>query len=105
VVSSSREHPAPMMISSIISNLMEISILMVGDILAIFPSSKVSGEGIGLLNQSICPDGIKYLVSIAYMGCWLRGIKASYERKSALWWSASHGQSGVVKSLRISSSQ
>ena len=44
-----------------------------------------------VLNQSIYPDGIKSLVSTAYMGCWLGGVKASYERKSALWCSASHG--------------
>jgi hypothetical protein len=90
-VSSSGEHAAPMVISSIISDLMEISILMVGDILAILPSWKALGVGIGLLNQSICPDGRKYLVSTTYMWCWLGGMKASYERKSTLWWSASHG--------------
>jgi hypothetical protein len=80
-----------MLISSIIPDLMEISILMVRDILAILPSSKASRVRIGLLNQSIFPDGKKSLVSTAYMGCWLGGVKASYERKSTLWWSASHG--------------
>ena len=58
---------APMVISSMIPGLMEMSILTVGKILAMFPSSKASGERIGLLNQSICPNGIKYLFSIAYM--------------------------------------
>jgi hypothetical protein len=93
-----------MVISSIIPVLMEISILMVGKILAIFPSLKESGVGIGLLNQHIFPNGRKYLVSTVYMGCWLGGMKASCERKSTMWWSVSHGQSGVVNSLRISSS-
>jgi hypothetical protein len=46
---------------------MEISILTVGEMLAIFPSSKASGARIGLLNQSICPDGMKSFVSIAHM--------------------------------------
>jgi hypothetical protein len=66
-MSSSREHAVPMVIFSMIPGLMEISILTVGKMLAMFPSLKVLGAGIGLLNQSICPDGIKYLVSIAYM--------------------------------------
>jgi hypothetical protein len=39
-----------MMISSMIPGLMEISILTVGEMLAMLPSSKVSGAGIGLLN-------------------------------------------------------
>ena len=41
---------APMVISSMILDLMEISILMVGDMLAILPFSKASGAGMGLLN-------------------------------------------------------
>jgi hypothetical protein len=57
-----------MVISSETPDLMEISILMLGEILAILPSSKASGVRIGLLNQSICPDGRKYLVSTVYMG-------------------------------------
>jgi hypothetical protein len=82
-MSSSGEHVLPMVISSMMPGLMEISILTVGEMLAILPSSKASGVGIGLLNQSICPDGIKYLDSIAYMEFWLGGAKASCERKSA----------------------
>jgi hypothetical protein len=82
-MSSSGEHAGPMVISSMILGLMEISILIVGGMLAMFPSSKVSGAGIGLFNQSICPDGRNYLVSIAYMNFWLGGAKASCERKSA----------------------
>jgi hypothetical protein len=74
---------APMVISSIIPGLMEISILTMGKMLSMLPSSKALGVGIGLLNQSICPDGIKYLDSIAYMKFWLGGTKASCERKSA----------------------
>jgi hypothetical protein len=56
---------------------------MVGEILAMLPYSKASGAGIGLLNQSICPDGIKSLVSIAHTEAWLGGSKDSCERKSA----------------------
>jgi hypothetical protein len=59
----------------------------------------------GLLNQSISPDGIKSLVSTAYIGCWLGVVKDSYEKKSTLWCSTSHGKSGVVSSLSMSSSQ
>jgi hypothetical protein len=72
-VSSSGEHAAPMVISSMILGLMEMSILIVGEMLAMFPSSKASGVGIGLLNQSICPEGIKSLVSIAHMEAWVGG--------------------------------
>jgi hypothetical protein len=72
-----------MVISSTIPGLMEMSILIVGEILAMFPSSKALGARIGLLNQYVCPNGIKYLVSIQHMGPWLRGLKASYERKNA----------------------
>jgi hypothetical protein len=64
---SSGEHAVPMVISSMILGLMEISILTVGEMLAMLPSSKVSGVGIGLLNQSICPYGRNSLVLIAYM--------------------------------------
>jgi len=74
----------PMVIFSMIPSFMEISILTMGEILAMLPSLKASRVGIGLLNQSICPDGRKSLVSIAYMEFLLGGIKASYERKSTL---------------------
>jgi hypothetical protein len=76
------EHATPMVISSTIPNLMEMSILIVGEILAMFPSSKEYGVGIGLLNQSICPEGIKSLVSIEHMESWIGGKKDSCERKS-----------------------
>jgi hypothetical protein len=66
-VSSSGENATPMVISSMIPGLMEMLILTVGEMFAMFLSSKASGEGIGLLNQSICHDGIKSLVSIAHM--------------------------------------
>jgi hypothetical protein len=56
-----------MVISSTIFGLMEMSSLTVGEILAMLPSSKELGAGIWLLNQSIFPDGIKLLVSIAHM--------------------------------------
>jgi hypothetical protein len=104
-VSSLGEHVAPMVISSMILGLREMSILTVGEMLAMFTSSKASGAGIGLLNHSIFPDEMKSFVSIAHMEPWLRGLKDSYERKIFMWWSAFHGKSGVVSSLRISSSQ
>ena len=63
-VISSGVQAAPMMISSTMLGLMEMSILMVGEMLARLPSSKASGAGMGLLNQLIGPDGIKSLVSI-----------------------------------------
>jgi hypothetical protein len=82
---------APMVISSTLPFFMEMSILMVGEMLAMLLSSKSSGAGMGLLNQLICPDGMKSLVSTVYMGCWLGGMEASYGKKSARWCSASHG--------------
>jgi hypothetical protein len=66
-MSSSGEHLAPIVISSTIPGLTKILILTVGEMLVMFPSSKASGAGIGLLNQFIYPDGIKSLVSIVYM--------------------------------------
>jgi hypothetical protein len=47
-VSSSGEHAVPMVIYYMILGLMEISILTVGEILSMLPSSKASGVGIGL---------------------------------------------------------
>jgi hypothetical protein len=44
------EHVAPMVISSMMPGLMEMPILTVGEMLAMFPSSKSSREGIGFLN-------------------------------------------------------
>jgi hypothetical protein len=73
-----------MVISTMILGLMEMSILKVGEMLAMLPSSKEMGERIGLLNQYICLDGMKSFVSIAHMEPWLRGSKASYERKITL---------------------
>jgi hypothetical protein len=72
----------PMVIYSMIPCLMEMFILTVGEILAMFPSSKSSGVGIGFLNQSICHDEIKSLVLISHMEAWLGGPKASCEIKS-----------------------
>jgi hypothetical protein len=74
-----------MVISSMTPFFMEISILMVGEMLAMFPPSKASGVGMGLMNQLISLHGIKSLVLTAYMGCWLGGVKDSCEKKSALW--------------------
>jgi hypothetical protein len=103
-MSSSGEHVTPMVIYSMILGLMEMLILMVGEMLAMLPSSKASWVGIGLLNQSICPEGIKSLVLIMHMEAWIGGRKASREIKTAPSWSAFHGKSGVVSSSRISSS-
>jgi hypothetical protein len=52
--------------------LMKMSILTMEEMLSMFPYSKSSGEGIGLLNQSMCPEGIKSLVLIAYKA-WVGG--------------------------------
>jgi len=41
----------------------EMSTLMVGEIFAIFPSSKASGVGTGFLNQSTWTEGPKALDS------------------------------------------
>jgi hypothetical protein len=51
--------------------------------LARLPSSKASGAGMGLLNQSIVPEGIKSFVSTAKIELWLGGMGASCGRKSA----------------------
>jgi hypothetical protein len=70
---SSGEHATPMVISSMMPSLMEMSILMLGEMLVMFPYSKSSRAGIGFLNQSICPEGIKSLVSIVHMEAWVGG--------------------------------
>jgi hypothetical protein len=49
-VSSSGKNEPPMVISSMIPGLMEMSILIVGEMLAMLASSKASGAGIGYLN-------------------------------------------------------
>jgi hypothetical protein len=103
-VSSSGEHAEPIVISSMIPGLMKMSILTVGEMLAMFPSSKAFGAGIGLLNKSICLDGITSLVLIAHMEPFLRVSKASCKRKRTLGWSAFHGKLGIVSFSRIYSS-
>jgi hypothetical protein len=60
------EHATPRVISSMTLGLMEMSILIVGEIFSIFPSSKASGAGIGFLNQSTWPGGMKSLASMAH---------------------------------------
>jgi hypothetical protein len=62
-----------MVISSMVLGLMEMSILIVGEMLAMFPSLKALGAGIGFLNQSIYPEGMKSLVSIAHKDDWIGG--------------------------------
>jgi hypothetical protein len=57
-----------MMISSTTPFFIEMSILMVGEMLAMLPSSNASGAGMGFLNQSMVPGGIKSLVSTVYTG-------------------------------------
>jgi hypothetical protein len=44
-MSSLGEHAAPMVISSMMPGLMEISILTMGEMLAILPSQKHRGQG------------------------------------------------------------
>jgi len=53
------ENVVSRVISSKILSLTKMSILMVGEMLEMFPSSKVSGEGIGFLNQPTYPRGMK----------------------------------------------
>ena len=52
----------PSMISSMISELVEMSILMVDEMLAMLNSLKAFGAGMGFLNQLTFP-WMKYLVS------------------------------------------
>jgi hypothetical protein len=47
------ENATPMVIASMMHGLMEMSILTMGEMLAMLPSSKASGAGIRFLNQSI----------------------------------------------------
>jgi hypothetical protein len=58
--------------------------LIVGEMLAMFPSSKESRAGIGLLNESIYPDRMQSSISIAHMEPCLRGSKYSCERKRVM---------------------
>ena len=52
---SSREQDDPSIIFSTTSGLVEMFILMVGEMFPMFPSSKESGDGMGFLNQSTFP--------------------------------------------------
>jgi hypothetical protein len=70
---SSGEHASPRVISSMTLGLTEMSILMVGEILAMLPSSNVSGVGIGFLNQSTWPEGMKYFSSMVQTGASVGG--------------------------------
>ena len=70
---------------------------MVGEILAMFPSSKASGAGMGFLNQSTAL-GMKSLVSKANWSWDCCG------RKYAQWCISSHGKSGLVMASIMSSS-
>ena len=80
-----------------IPGVTEMSILMVGEILAMFPSLKASGAGMGFLNQSTAL-GMKSLVSTAYWSWDCCG------RKYARWCISSHGKSGLVMASMMSSS-
>jgi hypothetical protein len=66
----SKEHATPMVIYSTMLGLTKMSILTMGEMLAMLSSSKASGAGIGFLNQSICPRGIKSLASIMHREAW-----------------------------------
>ena len=50
-----RVHAVPMVISSTTPFLMEISILMVEEMLAMLPSSKASGAGMGVVEPLDIP--------------------------------------------------
>jgi len=80
-VSSLGDHATSMVISSTILGLMEMLILIMGEILAMFPSSKEFWVGIGLWNYSIFPKEIKSLVLIAHMDVCIGGSKAYCEIK------------------------
>ena len=88
------------MISSTISELVEMLILMVGEMLSMFPSLKASGAGIGFLNQSSFL-WMKYLVSTKN---WSDCDTSYSERKNERWCMSSHGYAMAVKASSISSS-
>ena len=85
------------MIYSWILGVTEMSILMVGEILAMFPSSKASGAGMGFLNQSTAL-GMNSLVSTTNWSWDYCG------RKYARWCISSQGKSGLVMASIMSSS-
>ena len=87
------------MISSTISELVEMLILMVGKMFSIFPSSKKYGARIGFLNQSTFP-WIKSLVSTEN---WFDYDTSSSRRKNERWCMSSHGYSMVIIASSISS--
>jgi hypothetical protein len=70
------------MMYSMMSGLMEMSTLMVGEMLAIFPYSKALGAGIECLNQSIYPRGMQSLVSTTQLLLLVAGWKAPQGRKN-----------------------
>ena len=61
----------PMVMSSMMLGLMEMSILTVGEMLAMFPYLKELRERIGFLNQSVCPEIRKSLFSIVHKEAWV----------------------------------
>ena len=88
------------MISSMISELVEMLILMVGEMFSMFPSSKESGVGIGFLNQLTLP----WMKSLVSTENWLDCDASSSGRKNERWCMSSYGYSGVVRASSISSS-
>ena len=92
------EQDAPNMISSMILELVEMSILMVGEMFTMFPSSKASGAGIGFLNQSTFP----WMKSLVSRENWSNCDISSFGRKNERWCMSSHGYSKVVKASSIS---
>ena len=94
------EHEAPSVISSIIPSFMEISTLMIGEIFAILPYSKVPGAGIGFLNQSTLP----WINPFASIDNWSNDEEGSSGMKKEQWFKSSQGYSGVKRDSRISSS-
>ena len=80
--------------------LVEILNLMVGEILAMFPSSKEYGDRMGFLNQSTL-SWMKYLVSTKN---WLDNDTCYFGMENEWWFILSQGYLGVVKDSSISSS-
>jgi hypothetical protein len=69
------DHATPRVISSTILGLIEMSILIVGEIITIFQSLKASCSRIGFLNKPTWPRGMKSLDSMVQTGASECGLK------------------------------
>jgi hypothetical protein len=61
--------------------LTKMSILIVGEIFSMLTSSNTSGVGIGFLNQSTWPEGMKSLASMVQTGASEGGQKVCEPKK------------------------